>query len=114
MNRWQFVVHQQALEEIDKLRSAERHEVRAVLQRLTEDPWQKPDAQIRPPNDRVYLVKIFASRASSTGSTRSRAKFTSCESIGSSVRQFDPKPLTILHLSPGSGSFNAISGYDLR
>ena len=57
MNRWQFVVHQQALEEIDKLRPAERREVRTVLQRLTADPWQKPDAQIRPPNDRVYLVR---------------------------------------------------------
>lgn len=57
MNRWQFVVHQQALEEIDKLRPAERREVRTVLPRLTADPWQKPDAQIRPPNDRVYLVK---------------------------------------------------------
>lgn len=61
MNRWQFVVHQQALEEIDRLRSAERREVRTALQRLTEDPWQKPDAQIRPPNDRVYLVKDLRS-----------------------------------------------------
>ena len=57
MNRWQFVLHQQALEEIDKLRPAERREVRSVLQRLTDDPWQKRDAQIRPPNDRVYLVR---------------------------------------------------------
>jgi len=31
--------------------------VRSILLRLTEDPWQKPDAQIRPANDRVYLVK---------------------------------------------------------
>jgi mRNA-degrading endonuclease RelE of RelBE toxin-antitoxin system len=59
MNRWQFVVHQQALEEIDRLRPAERREVRTVFQRLTDDPWQKPDAQIRPPNDRVYLVKYL-------------------------------------------------------
>ena len=59
MNRWQFVVHQQALEEIDRLRPAERHEVRTVFQQLTDDPWQKPDAQIRPPNDRVYLVKYL-------------------------------------------------------
>jgi mRNA-degrading endonuclease RelE of RelBE toxin-antitoxin system len=57
MNRWQFVLHQQALEEIDRLRPAERREVRTVLRQLTGDPWQKPDAQIRPPNDRVYLVK---------------------------------------------------------
>jgi mRNA-degrading endonuclease RelE of RelBE toxin-antitoxin system len=57
MSRWQFVLHQQALEEIDHLRPAERREVRATLLRLAEDPWQKPDAQIRPPNDRVYLVK---------------------------------------------------------
>jgi hypothetical protein len=53
MSRWQFVLHQQALEEIDKLRPAERREVRSILLRLTEDPWQKPNAQIRPPNDRV-------------------------------------------------------------
>lgn len=57
MNRWQFVLHQQALEEIDKLRPSERREVRAVLLRLVEDPWQRPDGQIRPPNDRIYLVK---------------------------------------------------------
>ena len=57
MKRWQFVLHQQALEEIDKLRLAERREVRATLVKLTQDPWQKPDAQIRPPNDRIYLVK---------------------------------------------------------
>jgi mRNA-degrading endonuclease RelE of RelBE toxin-antitoxin system len=59
MNRWQFVVHQQALEEINRLRPAERREVRTLFQRLTDDPWQKPDAQIRPPNDRVYLVKYL-------------------------------------------------------
>ncbi len=52
MNRWQFVLHQQALEEIDKLRPSERREVRAVLLRLVEDPWQRPDGQVRPPNDR--------------------------------------------------------------
>ena len=28
-----------------------------MLLRLVDDPWQRPDAQIRPPNDRVYLVK---------------------------------------------------------
>lgn len=57
MNRWHFVLHQRALEEIDQLRSAERREVRALLLRLVNDPWQLPDAQIRPPNDRVYFVK---------------------------------------------------------
>jgi mRNA-degrading endonuclease RelE of RelBE toxin-antitoxin system len=57
MNRWQFVLHQQALEEIDQLRPADRREVRALLKRLVDDPWQRPNAQIRPPNDRVYLVK---------------------------------------------------------
>jgi mRNA-degrading endonuclease RelE of RelBE toxin-antitoxin system len=57
MSRWQFVLHQQALEEIDHLRPAERRDVRAVLRRLAEDPWQRPEGQIRPPNDRVYLVK---------------------------------------------------------
>jgi hypothetical protein len=24
---------------------------------LVDDPWQRPDAEIRPPNDRIYLVK---------------------------------------------------------
>ena len=57
MNRWQFVLHQQALEEIECLRSAERRDVRALLLRLVNDPWQRPEAHIRPPNDRVYLVK---------------------------------------------------------
>jgi mRNA-degrading endonuclease RelE of RelBE toxin-antitoxin system len=61
MNRWQFVLHQQALEEIDHLRPAERRDVHAMLRRLVNDPWQKPDAQIRPPNDRVYLVKYVRS-----------------------------------------------------
>ena len=57
MNGWQFVLHQRALEEIDKLRPSERRAVRMTLLRLVEDPWQTPDAQIRPANDRIYLVK---------------------------------------------------------
>jgi mRNA-degrading endonuclease RelE of RelBE toxin-antitoxin system len=61
MNRWQFVLHQRALEEIDGLRPAERREVRALLLRLVSDPWQRPDAQIRPPNDRAYFVKNVGS-----------------------------------------------------
>lgn len=61
MNRWQFVLHQRALEEIDGLRPAERHEVRALLLRLVGDPWRRPDAQIRPPNDRAYFVKNVGS-----------------------------------------------------
>ena len=61
MNRWQFVLHQNALEEIDRLRPIERREVRAMLLRLVSDPWQRPDAQIRPANDRVYLVKHVGS-----------------------------------------------------
>ena len=61
MKRWQFVLHQEALEEIDALRAVERRDVRALLTRLANDPWQKPDAQIRPSNDRVYLVKQVAS-----------------------------------------------------
>ena len=61
MNRWQFVLHQQALEEIGHLRRAQRRDVRAMLLRLVSDPWQRPDAQIRPPNDRVFLVKHVGS-----------------------------------------------------
>jgi mRNA-degrading endonuclease RelE of RelBE toxin-antitoxin system len=57
MNRWQFVLHQRALEEIDKLKPAERRAVRAALLQLVENPWQTPDEQIRPPNDRIYLVQ---------------------------------------------------------
>ncbi len=57
MNGWQFVVHQEALQTIDNLRPAERRAIRAALLQLVENPWQLPDAQIRPPNDRIYLVK---------------------------------------------------------
>jgi mRNA-degrading endonuclease RelE of RelBE toxin-antitoxin system len=46
-----------ALEEIDRLTPAERRAVRAALLSLVENPWQSPDAQIRPLNDRVYLVR---------------------------------------------------------
>lgn len=46
-----------ALEEVDCLRPAERRDVRALLLRLADDPWQYPDAQIRPANDRAYFVK---------------------------------------------------------
>jgi hypothetical protein len=41
MNRWQFVLHQQALEEIDQLRPADRREVCALLKRLVDDAWQR-------------------------------------------------------------------------
>ena len=61
MSQWQFVLHQRALEEIDKLRPAERRAVRAALLRLVENPWQTPDGQIRPVNDRIYLVKNVGS-----------------------------------------------------
>ena len=57
MSQWQFVLHQRALEEIDKLRPAERRAIRAALLRLAENPWQTPDGQIRPVNDRIYLIK---------------------------------------------------------
>ncbi len=57
MNGWQFVIHQEALEKIDSLPPRQRREVRAILLRLVDDPWQRPDAEIRPPNDRIYLVK---------------------------------------------------------
>jgi mRNA-degrading endonuclease RelE of RelBE toxin-antitoxin system len=39
------------------LKPAIRREIRKALRSLTDDPWQKPDAQVRPPNDRIYLVK---------------------------------------------------------
>lgn len=61
MNQWQFVLHQRALEEIDRLKPAERRAVRGALLRLVENPWQTPDGQIRPPNDRIYLVKYVGS-----------------------------------------------------
>ena len=57
MNPWQFVLHQRALEEIDKLKLADRRAVRAALLQLVENPWGTPDGQIRPPSDRIYLVK---------------------------------------------------------
>jgi mRNA-degrading endonuclease RelE of RelBE toxin-antitoxin system len=61
VNGWQFVVHQEALDTLDNLRPAERRAVRAALLQLTENPWQLPDAQIRPQNDRIYLVKNVGS-----------------------------------------------------
>jgi mRNA-degrading endonuclease RelE of RelBE toxin-antitoxin system len=61
VNGWQFVVHQDALDTIDNLRPAERRAVRAALLQLVENPWQLPDGQIRPPNDRIYLVKNVGS-----------------------------------------------------
>jgi mRNA-degrading endonuclease RelE of RelBE toxin-antitoxin system len=57
MSQWQFVLHQHALEEIDRLKPAERRAVREALLRLVENPWRTPDGQIRPPGDRIYLVK---------------------------------------------------------
>jgi mRNA-degrading endonuclease RelE of RelBE toxin-antitoxin system len=57
MSQWQFVLHPRALEEIDRLKVVERRAVRSALLRLVENPWQTPDGQIRPPNDRIYLVK---------------------------------------------------------
>jgi len=57
VNGWQFVVHQEALQSIDNLRRAERRAIRVALLQLVENPWQLPDGQIRPPNDRIYLVK---------------------------------------------------------
>jgi len=57
MSGWQFVLHQRALEEIDQLKPVERRAVRTALLRLVEDPWQTPEEQIRPLNERVYLVK---------------------------------------------------------
>jgi hypothetical protein len=57
VNGWQFVVHQEALHTIDNLRSTERRLIRAALVQLVENPWQLPDGQIRPRNDRIYLVK---------------------------------------------------------
>ena len=57
MNGWQFVVHQKTLETIDNLRPVERRESRTALRQLVQDPWRLPDGQIRPPNDRIYLVK---------------------------------------------------------
>jgi len=53
MNRWQFVLHQRASEEIDRLKPAARRAVRAALLQLVENPWQMPDGQIRPANDRI-------------------------------------------------------------
>jgi mRNA-degrading endonuclease RelE of RelBE toxin-antitoxin system len=54
---WSFVLHQRALEFIDTLRPAQRRQVRDALLNLVGHPWQQPDAEIRPPNDRPYQVK---------------------------------------------------------
>jgi len=57
VNGWQFVIHQDALETIDALPSSDRREIRKALYALVNDPYHTPDAQIRPPGDRIYLVK---------------------------------------------------------
>ncbi len=54
---WTYVVHQQALESIDTLRPADRKRVREFLLHLVADPWQLPDGEIRPANDRLYFAK---------------------------------------------------------
>ena len=46
MSQWQFVLHQRALEEIDRLKPAERRAVRGALLRLVENPWQTPDGYV--------------------------------------------------------------------
>jgi mRNA-degrading endonuclease RelE of RelBE toxin-antitoxin system len=61
MNRpWQFVLHQSALEYMDTLRPAERRKVREAMLQLVAQPWQRPAAELRSPNNRTYYIKKLA------------------------------------------------------
>lgn len=58
MNReWRYVLHQQADDFIANQRAMERQRLRAALVALTKHPFQRSDAEIRPPNDRIYSVR---------------------------------------------------------
>jgi hypothetical protein len=56
---WQLVVHEQAWDFSETLRSAERTQLKRGLRSLVDDPHQKPDAFRRSPADRDYAVKYF-------------------------------------------------------
>lgn len=55
---WQFVIHEQAWDASEKLRGREKHELRAGLEALLADPFQRPDAERRTP-ERTYSVKYI-------------------------------------------------------
>jgi hypothetical protein len=53
---WQFVIHEQAWETSERLRSREKQELKAGLKKLLADPHQRPHAEIRSPTERTYSV----------------------------------------------------------
>jgi hypothetical protein len=55
---WQLVIHEQAWDFSEALRSAEKARLKRGLRSLVDDPCQAPDAFRRSP-DRVYSVKYF-------------------------------------------------------
>jgi hypothetical protein len=56
---WQLVIHEQAWDFSERLRSAEKAQLKRGLRSLVNDPNQRPDAFRRSPAGRDYSVKYF-------------------------------------------------------
>jgi mRNA-degrading endonuclease RelE of RelBE toxin-antitoxin system len=56
---WQLVIHEQAWDFSERLRSYEKEQLRRGLRSLANDPGQKVDAIRRSPAGREYSVKYF-------------------------------------------------------
>jgi len=54
---WQYVIHQAALETMERMRTGERRRVRRCIEALLADPNQRPDAERRSSSERTILVK---------------------------------------------------------
>ena len=56
---WQLVIHEQAWDNSESLRSAEKARLKRDLRSLAFDPTQRPDALRRSSSGREYSVKYF-------------------------------------------------------
>ena len=56
---WQVVIHEQAWDCCEALRSAEKTQLKGGLRSLVNDPNQKPDAFRNSPAGRDYSIKYF-------------------------------------------------------
>jgi hypothetical protein len=56
---WQLVIHEQAWDFSESIRSGEKGQLKRGLHSLLNDPTQRPDALRRSPGDREYSVKYF-------------------------------------------------------
>lgn len=57
---YNLIVDGEALNSLLGCRSSERQRLIQFLDRLSADPFQLGDCEIRPPNDRVYQIKFLA------------------------------------------------------